>query len=361
MPFQQSYAPGTFGAMLGGRHNQILDGYIEARRQTEQGKVIMLGQEALSTSDFPTYLGSILRHSFDTRFEEQLGRWESYTAPIDVSDFETYTASKFGRFPDMPQKPLNAEYEHVALRELPGGSYKIIEWGMGFAVTRQLILSDRQDKLRDLPDLAAESSARTMSKRAVEILESNPTLWDTVALFDAAHGNTSTTALTADQAGATAIKVAIAALRDQTDEEGYLIVNRTAPLVLIVPTELEFIATDLLERDTLPLDVTSGTSLLRPNPVRGRFTVVVEPYLTDATNWYLAVDPTNPRTAFMRAILLNGERNPFIGLRDPGVRAVMGGDDPYSFDFDEVEHKVRHDFEFVALNFRSVFGAIVAG
>ena len=40
----------------------------------------------------------------------------------------------------------------------------------------------------------------------------------------------------------------------------------------------------------------------------------------------------------------NGKEEPFIGLKDPGVRASLGGGtDPYDFDFDAVDFKIRHD------------------
>lgn len=353
------YMPGSFGFQAEGRRLRILDGYVEARRMAAEGQDVMIGEEMMSTSDFPTYIGSFLRHSFNERFTEKSGAWPSYTKPLSVEDFEAITSSSFGRFPDIPQHTLNSEYEHLALRELPGGGYQLIEWGAAFGLTRQLILSDHLGKLRDLPTLFAEAMARTISKRAVTILLANPTMWDGIALFHSSHANTGTTALTADQAGATALIAAVDAIDAQLDPEGYLVTNQSDPKVLIYPRQLRRIVNILLTQETLPIDGTA-TSLSRPNPVLAEnITGVEEPYLTDATNWYLAVDPTGPK-GFLGAVTLNGNTQPFLGLRDPGVRGVLGGDDPYSFDFDEVEYKIRHDFEFAAVEWRTVYGSIVA-
>jgi hypothetical protein len=361
------YAPGTFGAQSGGRHIRVLDAYAQAREKArlaaESGQYdsVQAAQEAMSVSDFPTYLGSFQRHSFLERFEEVRGNYDQWTGSASVPDFETHTTSGFGRFPDMPQKPLNSEYRQVALRETPGPSIQLIEWGMAWAVTRQLILSDRLDRLNDLPTLASDSVARTISKRAVSVLEGNGNTYDGVALIHANHGNRTTTALTADAAGMEVLKTAILALENQTDSEGYKIVTpRNATYTLVVPTGLQFVAQALANREQLPFDATSGTSQLRVNEVAGRITPVVEPYLTDATNWYLFADPRG-RNSAIRQITLNGNTTPFIGLRDPGVRALLGGDDPYSFDFDEVEWKARHDFDFVLWEWRGVYGGVVAG
>jgi len=63
---------------------------------------------------------------------------------------------------------------------------------------------------------------------------------------------------------------------------------------------------------------------------------------------------------FLAHITLNGNTTPFIGLKDPGVRAVLGGNDPYSFEFDEVAYKLRHDFNFKPVEWRGIVAALVA-
>lgn len=361
------YRPGTFGYEANGRRLRILDSYIDARAAAASSQATyvfpaidgMVAEEAMSTSDFPTYIASFSRHTFFGRYSEVSGAWSQYTKDFSVVDFEDYTASRFGRFPDIPVKPLNGPYEQMAIRELSGPTYSLIEYGASWALTRQLVLSDRLNKFSDLSGLAGDAMARTVSKAAVAKIEANPNLWDGVALFAAGHGNIGSTALTADVAGANLLKVAFDAIDNQLDPEGYKVVNATSSYTLLIPRALRWIAEALRDRDTLPLDVTSGTSLLRANEVKGRFSVVEEPYFTDTNNWYVYSDAKG-ETGFLGAITLNGNKTPFIGLKDPAVRGILGGDDPYSFDFDEIEYKVRHDFAFVPLEYRSVYGAIVA-
>jgi hypothetical protein len=66
------------------------------------------------------------------------------------------------------------------------------------------------------------------------------------------------------------------------------------------------------------------------------------------------------RLGFLAHVILNGNTTPFLGVENPGVRAILGGDDPYSFEFDEIGYKIRHDYNFVPTEWRGIFGAIVS-
>jgi hypothetical protein len=69
--------------------------------------------------------------------------------------------------------------------------------------------------------------------------------------------------------------------------------------------------------------------------------VVNDPWLNDTDDWYIWGD-IQDRPAFIIAYLRNN-REPFIGLKDQGVRDAMGaGTDPYSWWFDHIEYKIRH-------------------
>lgn len=336
-----------------GRHVRIFDAYIEAREQAERGELD--AEEAMSTSDFGTYLGKFLRHTFLDRYTEIQGAWPQYTKDYSLEDFEEYTSSRFGRFTDIPEKPLNGPYEELAIREYDAEKLKLKEFGAGFSVTRQLIISDRLNKLADLPTQFAEAMARTVSKRAaVTAFQSNPTMYDGNALFSANHSNIGSTALTADTTGMGVLIAAEQALDAQTDDEGYKI-QTPGRRILIIPVELRWIVNALVNNELLP----NGASVLEANLVKGRYDVIEEPFFTDANNWYMASDLKGP-LGFLAAVTLNGNTTPFLGLKDPGVRGILGGNDPYSFEFDEISYKIRHDFEFKPVEWRGVYGAIVA-
>jgi hypothetical protein len=297
------------------------------------------------------------------RFNELTGKWPQYTRDFSLEDFEEYTSSRFGRFADVPEKTLNAPYEELAIREFPGEVLKLREWGAAFGLTRQLIISDRLNKLSDLPQKLAEALARTQSKEAaVNQFQANPTMFDGNALFSANHSNIQTTALTAFIAGMNELILAEQKLEAQTDDEGFQVVvtpgadgAEGGTLYLIIPTELKWVVQALNQNELLP----NASNQLEANQVKGRYTVIIEPYLTDANNWYMAAD-LKGSLGFLASVTLNGNNTPFLGLQDPGVRGVLGGDDPYSFEFDEIKYKIRHDFAFKPIEWRGIVGAIVA-
>jgi hypothetical protein len=141
---------------------------------------------------------------------------------------------------------------------------------------------------------------------------------------------------------------------DITDDEGFTVIG-PGQRTLLIPPELRYVAKAINENELL----VNGSSQLEANLVRGLFSnVVIEPYFTDANNWYVLSDPTGEFAPLVR-LTLNGNTTPFVGLKDPGVRAVLGGNDPYSFDFDEIKYKIRHDFAFKPIEWRGVQGAIV--
>lgn len=337
-----------------GKHIRIFDAYIEAKEAAERGELD--AQEAMSTSDFATYLGKLVRHTFLSRYTEVQGVWESYTRDVPLEDFEEYTSSGFGRFADIPEHALNAEYPELALRELPGETLRLKEWGASFSVTRQLIISDRLNKIAEMPSLLAEALARTMSKKAaIDALQNNPTMYDGNALISNAHNNRVTTALAATVQGMTDLMTLDLKFDDMVDDEGYNIVS-PGGRTLLIPTELRWVVKALNENQLLP----NGSSQLEANLVQGYFdNVIIEPFFTDANNYYVLADPTG-RLSPIAAINLNGNKTPFLGLKDPGVKAILGGNDPYSFEFDEVKYKIRHDFHFKPVEWRGIIGAIVA-
>lgn len=364
-PRIQGAQPGNALGIPAGAHIRIFDAYIEAREAVQaaggfqeavDAGYFMEIEEAMSTSDFPTYMAYFIRQRFLDRFTEIQGSWSQYTREMSLEDFEEYTSFRWGRFPDIEEKALNGPYNELTIREFPAERVQLREWGNTFALTRQLIISDRLNEISKLPNLFAEALARTMSKvAAIDALQSNPTMYDGNALLSSAHNNLgAATALTANDPGAQLLQALELKLDTQTDDEGYKIRTPGAPYTLLIPVDYRWIANALVNNELL---LNSGGTQLTPNLVRGRYNVIEERFFTDANNYYLLSDTSGP-LAPIAALNLNGQTTPFLGLRDPGVRGVLGGDDPYSFEFDEVAYKLRHDFNFKPVEWRGIAGAL---
>jgi hypothetical protein len=57
---------------------------------------------------------------------------------------------------------------------------------------------------------------------------------------------------------------------------------------------------------------------------------------------------------------LQGREDPWVGLKDPAVRSALGaGVDPYTYEFDTIDFKVRHFWGAAAVDPRGAYKASV--
>jgi hypothetical protein len=99
------------------------------------------------------------------------------------------------------------------------------------------------------------------------------------------------------------------------------------------------------------------------NPLAGIIpndAVVYDPYLSDANDWYLFADPA--RVPAFAVGFLNGQEQPQVFLKNPEVRTALGGggQDPYTFELDSIDFKVRMDFGVAAVDPRGAYRSVVA-
>ena len=86
--------------------------------------------------------------------------------------------------------------------------------------------------------------------------------------------------------------------------------------------------------------------------------VIRDPWFSDSNDWYLFADPGDV-PAFAVGFL-NGQSDPQVMLKDPMVRMALGaGTDPYQFELDSVDFKVRSDFGVAPVDPRGAFRSIV--
>jgi len=107
--------------------------------------------------------------------------------------------------------------------------------------------------------------------------------YDGQYFFDTDHpiGDTGTTQSNKGTSAldATSFNVARTALRKMQDDQGRPTFNNNMDLLLVIPPDLENTAAKILEAETLA----TGEA----NTLKGAARILVVPWLTDATNWYL--------------------------------------------------------------------------
>jgi hypothetical protein len=343
-----------------GKPIQLFEAYKEWRD-------IQLGlQEADTRADFPEFLFGPVRtaiwHGY-TRVEPQ---WDRYARVENAPDFRERRLRGLNALRGVGYVGEHGEYPMMQRTERPSMPLVVDTYGGVYSITRHLIINDDTgDLLNRVPGDMGFAIGIFVAETLVALIESNPSYVDGQPFFSAAHNNIGTAPLSEDS-----LADAITQMESQVDDSGYRIVIRANALVM-KNARLEMIARRILNSTITGTTVnhTGGTAGIGSafmdkgnlNALAGILpgdAVVREPFFNDNNDWYLFANPSDV-PAFAIGFL-NGNRNPFVGLKNPEVRNALGaGVDPYTFELDSVDFKVRHDFGVAAVDPRGAFKSAV--
>jgi hypothetical protein len=324
-----------------------LHALVEARKQDIDDEFLA---EAAGVDDFANILGSNLNRSLVNAYRGVNMPWRQYTKQSDVSDFRSNDRIMGSEAEDLlPLGPGGVgPYQDSKLSEQKY-SIRASTKGRAFSISRQALINDDLNYLKDQPTRFGRSAARTLTKEVVQtVLEGNLNAYDGVALFHAAtHGNlltTGTSVLTA--ANINLARIAIQRSRFEGEFTGL-----TAKY-LIVPPELETTARTILNSDWIPQP---GTGIGNINPFQNSLELIVDQWLTSATAWYVAADPADAPA--IDVAFLQGQQLPDLLVQRPEYRRVVGGgDDQYMHgEFDELRYAVRYDYGIAVAMYQGIF------
>jgi hypothetical protein len=305
-------------------------------------------------ADFPLFLLTTIRHQLRKGFTRRASIWDQYMGVERAEDFRIHTVSQLNGLTGMGPVPEFDEYPRIRSSEEMGPPFSVGKHGGVYGVTYEMVINDEANViLNRTPTELGKMSAAYVSQVAVALIESNPNWIDGKPFFtaEARTGLPSGNEFTGAGAEPTEdnLVTIIEQMRGTTDTEGFPI--DITPENILTRSERVRLNFKRIQRsqETVGADKpASATSLDKGNmnPWEGDEMlpgkVIVESYLKDPNDWILfaAVD----RPAFIIAFLRD-QRQPFIGIEDPGVReAGGGGEDPYTLDFDEIKFKLRHVF-----------------
>lgn len=246
-------------------------------------------------------------------FEEELKLSGFGTAPVK--------AEGAGIVYDNAQEVWTARYNHETI-------------AMGFSITEEAMEDNLYDSLSSRYTKAlARSMAYTKQVKSAFPLNNgfsggSFTSGDGVTLFNTAHplvsgATNSNTQSTAADLNETSLEAAVIQIAAWKDERGLLIAAR--PRKLIVPPNLMFVATRLLETE-----LRTGTADNDINAIKTNGTIPegysVNHYLTDTDSYYLCTDVPNGMKHFVRT----------------PISTSMDGD----FDTGNVRYKSRERYSF---------------
>jgi hypothetical protein len=324
-------------------------------------------QEADTRADFAEFLIGAIRSATLRGYQSAAPQWDRYMGIESAQDFREHRARGLAGMAGIAHVGELGEYKEMRRAKRPVPTFAVDTYGGVYALTRHLIVND---DLRDLLQRTPQDMGRAMgtfvARTGIALIEGNPTAADGAAVFNVTRGNDSVAALSEDS-----LADAFTWMENQVDENGDQITM--TPTTLAVKTlRMQLVAKRIVRsQDTgATVNYTGGTAGVGTdrfdkgtiNPLAGMLPengVIRDPFWSDANNWYLFADPqANP--AFIMAFL-QGERDPFVGLKNPEVRGALPGvgDDPYTYELDTIDFKVRHDFGAAVADPRAAYRSIV--
>jgi len=279
-------------------------------------KELLPGLNALFGLEYARY-GEQHKEIYDTETSER-----SFEEETKLSGFSAAPVKNEGsaiRY-DNAQEAFTARYNHETI-------------ALGFSLTEEAIEDNLYDSLSARYTKAlARAMAYTKQVKAAAVLNNGFSAsyvgGDGVALFSTAHplvsgGTNSNTQSTMADLNETSLEAAIIQIAQWTDERGLLIAAK--PKKLVVPPQLQFVATRLLETQ-LRVGTTDNdiNAIVNNGSVSEGYTV--NNFLTDPNGYFLTTDVPNGMKHFVRTPLSNS----------------MDGD----FDTGNVRYKSRERYSF---------------
>ena len=235
---------------------------------------------------------------------------EIFEAETSDRSFEEET--KLSGFGSAPTKTEGAAIEYDTAQEAWTARYTHETVAMGFALTEESIEDNLYDSLSARYTKAlARAMAYTKQVKAASILnnafDSNTTYGDGVSLINDNHplvnGGVNDNNLGNVDLNETSLENAVIQIGKWTDERGLLISSR--PKKIIIPSDLQFTATRLLETEGRVGTADNDVNTIRTNGVVPEG-YTINHYLTSAGNWFLTTDIPNGLKHFTRAPMTTG-------------------------------------------------------
>jgi hypothetical protein len=294
--------------------------------------------ESLTASSWAEVLGdSITRKTIQMYKSPDLRNWRPIVSDIvPINDFRTQRRVRTGGYGTLPVVNEGAPYQPLTSPGDEEATYAIEKKGGTEDLTMEMIANDDLSAITRIPRLLGLAAARTLHNFVWDFLATNPTIYDSVALFHASHANTTAVALS--QSGASSLRQK---MRDQT---GYGDSSNILSLVqryLIVPNELEELAFQICASAVAVPSTPAGPSDT-PNIHRTLEPIVVD-YFTDANDWYTVASPELCPTI---------ELGFYQGREEPELYTQADQSVGSMFNADKYTYKIRHIYKGAVVEYR---------
>jgi len=238
---------------------------------------------------------------------EKYGEEHAEIFETESSDRSFEEETKLSGFGAAPVKNEGSAIAYDNAQEAWTARYNHETISMGFSVTEEAIEDNLYDSLSSrYTKSLARAMAYTKQVKAAAILnnafDNTVTYGDGVELCSTAHplvsgGTNSNEPATGADLNETSLEAAVIQIAGWTDERGLLIAAK--PRKLVVPPDLQFVATRLLETELRTNTADNDINALRSmGSIPEGYTV--NHYLTDTNAWFLLTDVPNGLKHFVR-------------------------------------------------------------
>lgn len=292
-----------------------------------------------STGSFSNLMLDAANKTLLAGYEEAEYTWNLWarTAPA-VADFKAVNRIRFSEVGNLEMVPELADYPEEVMSDTKE-SYKVEKFGSVFSVSWETIINDDLDAISRIPAMQGNAARRTQNAKVYEVLTSNPTMGDSVALFGS-HASGTNTSGAAAAPSVTTLNTAFTAMRRQKGLNSGVTLNLT-PRFLIVPVEYEATAMELFSSTSY--NAANNNEGVRNiyGPGGGRsLTIVADAVLTSAVQWYLAADTARIDT--VELAYLQGEESPVL-------------ENEWDMKKDCYNYKIRQTFGVKAIDWRGLY------
>lgn len=334
-----------YEAMTGDR---TVSGYI-AREQMQEATRFL---ESLSVASWAQVFGNVLNRRMlaeyrtEVQFSQARLLCSNYGQPLaDLT--RPQRLIRTGSYADLSTVGEREPYPDLTTPGDEEVTYTPAKRGGLETISREAILADDLNQIRQLPVRIAHAARRTLYKFIMSLFNTNPTLWDSVALAAVGHGNLITNALSASELSNAYVKLAT-----QTDMSGNEVLGLIPKILVVHPALRE--TGFRLTSPSMTMHPVDGRNATEPNYIRqlGLDTLVLDYYTTDTNNWWVIADPQSCPT--IEIGFVNGQEEPeLFEQNQPNIGAV--------FSADVMSWKVRHEYGGGIVDYRGFVGGIVSG
>ncbi|WP_394789106.1 hypothetical protein [Rhodoferax sp.] len=281
-----------------------------------------LGQfrESVGSATFSAALGDSITRRMQALYlgNVELDAWKKVAIWGPVNDFRSQERVRIGGYGNLPAVAQGGAYNALSSPGDEKATYAVTKRGGTEDVTLEAIKNDDVQALRRIPMELALAAKNTLYEFVFDFYRTNPTIYDTLALYHATHNNLFTVALSAAEFA----NHRLAMLKQTRAGSGKRLA--TAPVSILVPFELQETAYNAFVRGQ-NLDKTFVQTI---NPE-----VIPVSYWTDGNDWVTVGDQNKSPT--IEIGFLDGKEEPELFVQDmPNVGSM--------FTNDKVTYKIRH-------------------